>query len=66
MQFVVNDVKVGDRVLPADSLAVYHIFDAHKDPSVYKQPETYDPSRFERGEASKPHEYLGWGSGRRA
>ncbi|KAI8711753.1 hypothetical protein NCS52_01439600 [Fusarium sp. LHS14.1] len=61
-------VSIGDTdfVIPKDSLAVYSVEDAHMDPSVYRGPLEWDPSRYDksRDEGSKsPHSFLGWGSG---
>lgn len=45
----------------------YHLADIHNDPSIYRDPDKWDPSRYlpERAEDRKvPYGYLGWGAGR--
>ena len=57
----------GDEVIPVDAFVTYHIGDVHLDPSVYKDPKKWDPSRYlpERAEdKKKPMAWLGWGLGR--
>jgi cytochrome P450 len=58
---------VGDEVIPPGAFVTYHIDDIHLDPTVYKDPEKWDPSRYlpDRAEdKKKPLSYLGWGVGR--
>lgn len=58
---------VNDEVIPPGAFVTYHIADAHLDPTIYKDPETWDPSRYlpDRAEdKKKPLSYLGWGVGR--
>ena len=62
-------------ILPPGAYATYHLFDAHRDPSLYPDPETWDPSRWlsaaespsspRSTEAARaPLAFLGWGGGR--
>jgi cytochrome P450 len=54
-------------ILPAGAYATYHLLDAHRDASIYSEPEVWDPSRYDasRAEDKKaPLAYLGWGAGR--
>ncbi|KAM0559911.1 hypothetical protein ACHAPJ_003861 [Fusarium lateritium] len=58
--------------IPRNSLAVcrpIHVYlseDAHMDPQIYRNPSTWDPSRYSQ-EGSRneepPYSYLGWGAG---
>lgn len=63
------DIAVGNsgECVPRGAYAVYLHGNSHRDPSIYKDPETFDPSRYfdDRAEDRKqPHGYIGWGSGR--
>ncbi|KOS17803.1 Cytochrome P450 [Escovopsis weberi] len=54
-------------VVPPDAFVLYAFHDIHFDPSIYKDPYKWDPSRYLDGEQddkkAPPHSYLGWGSG---
>ena len=58
--------KGGEKV-PRGAYVVYALADVHLDPSIYPEPETWDPARYlpDRAEDKKvPLGYLGWGAGR--
>jgi cytochrome P450 len=58
---------VGNEVIPPGAFVTYHTDDIHLDPTVYKDPEKWDPARYlpDRAEdKKKPLSYLGWGAGR--
>jgi cytochrome P450 len=63
------DIPIGNtgECVPKGAYAVYLHGNSHRDPSIYKDPETFDPSRYfaDRAEDKKEqHAYIGWGSGR--
>lgn len=58
--------KTGE-IIPADSFAIFLIDEVHMNPDIYRDPYTWDPSRYlpDRAEDKKqPFAYLGWGAGR--
>ena len=60
-------IDVGDEVIPNGAFVAYHLGDIHLDPTIYKDPEEWDPSRYlpDRAEdKKKPLSWLGWGAGR--
>ena len=62
-------VRVGDTgaEIPAGGFAAIHWQDMHMDPQIWKDPEQFDPSRYERGEQNaKPYAFLPWGRGKHA
>lgn len=57
----------GAEVIPPGSFPIYHVADAHRDPAVWAEPDTWDPARYlpDRTEdRRKPRIYQGWGVGR--
>jgi cytochrome P450 len=64
-----KDIPIGvnGEVIPPGAFVTYHLGDIHLDPTVYRDPEKWDPSRYfpDRAEdKKKPLSYLGWGVGR--
>jgi cytochrome P450 len=64
-----QDLPIGNtgEVLPKDAFAIFWVGSLHQDPSVYPNPEKFDPGRYlpDRAEDKKvPHGYMGWGMGR--
>jgi len=63
-----KEIELGNgEVIPPDAFVAYHLGDVHLNPSIYSEPEKWDPSRYlpDRAEDKKmPHGYVGWGSGR--
>ena len=64
-----KDTPIGSTgmVIPKGSYATYIFDDAHQNPGLYPDPDTWDPSRFlegRSGEKKTHHGYLGWGAGR--
>lgn len=59
-------LKVGDAVIPPNGIAVWRFAESHLDPSIFPDPECFDPSRFEEENLSRlpPNAFVGWGSGR--
>lgn len=57
----------GKEVIPPNAVVTYAIADVHQDPSVYLNPDTWDPTRYLPGreeDKKTPHGWLGWGAGR--
>lgn len=58
-----NDMEI----IPPNAVVTYAIADVHQDPSIYLNPEIWDPTRYLPGreeDKKTPHGWLGWGSGR--
>ncbi|XP_023211958.1 cytochrome P450 4C1-like [Centruroides sculpturatus] len=41
-----SEMKIGNYVLPANSTLIISIYGIHHNPSVYENPEVFDPDRF--------------------
>ncbi|KAF2464350.1 cytochrome P450 6A1 [Lindgomyces ingoldianus] len=57
----------GHEVIPPNTFVTYATGDVHLDPTIYKDPEKWDPSRYlpDRAEdKKKTYGFLGWGVGR--
>jgi cytochrome P450 len=62
-----KDLPIGDEVVPNGAFLTYHTGDIHQDPTLYPNPEQWDPARHLDEDAlyrKTPHGYVGWGSGR--
>ena len=63
-----QDIPLGNgEVIPANAFATYAMADTLLNPSIYRDPEKFDPGRFlpDRAEDKKQeHAYIGWGVGR--
>ncbi|EAT33703.2 AAEL014019-PA [Aedes aegypti] len=64
---VLEDAQLGDRFIPKDSMANVHIFDLHRDPEQFPDPERFDPDRFlpENVEKRNPYAYVPFSAGPR-
>ncbi|XP_065086559.1 probable cytochrome P450 4ac1 [Ochlerotatus camptorhynchus] len=64
---VVDDAWFGDRFIPKDSMANVHIYDLHRDPEQFPDPERFDPDRFlpEQVERRNPYAYVPFSAGPR-
>ncbi|XPS91751.1 Sterol 14-alpha-demethylase [Ascochyta lentis] len=57
----------GMEVIPPNAVVTYATADVHQDPSIYPNPDTWDPARYLPGreeDKKVPHAWLGWGVGR--
>ena len=62
-----KDLQLGNEIVPNGAFVTYHLGDTHQDPSLYPDPEQWDPSRHLDENAKYrqvPHGFAGWGSGR--
>lgn len=65
---VVEDLEFNGYRIPKGWIALYMVNAAHRDPAVFKEPDTFDPDRFspERDESgSVPFSLVGFGGGPR-
>uniref|UniRef100_A0A182S621 Uncharacterized protein n=1 Tax=Anopheles maculatus TaxID=74869 RepID=A0A182S621_9DIPT len=62
-----EDTMFGDRMVPKDTLFNVHIFDLHRDPAVFPDPERFDPDRFlpENVAERSPYAYVPFSAGLR-
>ncbi|XP_023222837.1 cytochrome P450 4C1-like [Centruroides sculpturatus] len=61
------EMKIGNYVLPANSTLVISIYGIHHNPSVYENPEVFDPDRFlpEKYRNLHPYAFLPFSAGPR-
>ncbi|KAJ7731878.1 cytochrome P450 [Mycena metata] len=62
-----NDIALGGHTVARGDFLTYWVSEIHFDPSVYPDPFSFDPGRYDVGrEEDKrvPLAYLGWGAGR--
>lgn len=54
--------------IPKGTIVAIHIFDVHRDPKTYPNPEKYDPDRFlpENVQARHPYAYIPFSAGPRS
>ncbi|EAT32526.1 AAEL015370-PA [Aedes aegypti] len=64
---ILEDALLGDRFIPKDSMANLHIFDLHRDPDQFPDPERFDPDRFLPANVEKrnPYAYVPFSAGPR-
>ncbi|XP_059608583.1 probable cytochrome P450 4ac1 [Phlebotomus argentipes] len=64
---VTEDMKVDNETIPEGSIAHIHIFDLHRDPEQFPDPERFDPDRFlpENVEKRHPFAYVPFSAGPR-
>lgn len=59
--------KEGTEVIPTDAYATFAVRDIHRNPSIYTEPERFDPTRYLEGRAedkNKQYGWIGWGVSR--
>jgi cytochrome P450 len=61
----VRDARLGRRAIPAGSTVLVSVFGIHHDPRFHRDPETFDPARFQGGAGPAPFTYLPFGGGPR-
>ncbi|XP_067133088.1 cytochrome P450 4C1-like [Centruroides vittatus] len=52
-----SDLKVGDYILPAKSSLFINIYGIHHNPTVFENPEVFDPDRFLPEHCEKRHPF---------
>lgn len=64
---VIEPIEFNGYYIPEGWTALYWINVTHRDPAVYRDPDTFDPDRFspERNENSVPFSLVGFGGGSR-
>ncbi|XP_015127505.1 cytochrome P450 4C1 [Diachasma alloeum] len=65
---VAEDTKLKDYFVPRGTEVCVHVFDVHRDPHFWPNPDVFDPDRFspERSKGRHPYSYLPFGLGPRA
>ena len=61
-----ENLDFGGNVVPAGERLIYSIYLTHRDPAVWKEPDSFDPDRFSRGSKPPPFSYVPFGGGSRA
>ncbi|KAJ7262357.1 cytochrome P450 [Mycena rebaudengoi] len=64
---MVNAIDIGGKSIARGDFLAYLLGDVHFDASIYSDPYTFDPGRYEAGreeDKRAPFAYLGWGIGR--
>ncbi|XP_077295540.1 cytochrome P450 4C1-like [Arctopsyche grandis] len=54
---ILEDLQLRDYVVPAGTSCNIHIFDLHRDPVIYPNPEKFDPDRFLPENSAKRHPF---------
>uniref|UniRef100_A0A7N0TQD7 Cytochrome P450 n=1 Tax=Kalanchoe fedtschenkoi TaxID=63787 RepID=A0A7N0TQD7_KALFE len=62
---VLKDIEFGGYAIPKGWQVVWAMCITHKDGSIFPEPETFDPSRFENQVAAPPYCFLAFGAGPR-
>ncbi|XP_052860951.1 probable cytochrome P450 4ac1 [Anopheles cruzii] len=64
---ITEDTLFGERRVPKKTLFNVHIFDLHRDPDVFPDPERFDPDRFlpQNTEGRSPYAYVPFSAGPR-
>ncbi|KAL7111416.1 hypothetical protein ACP275_05G085900 [Erythranthe tilingii] len=62
---VLQDIELGGYIIPKGWQVVATTFLTHMDDSIYKDPSTFDPTRFEKQGATPPYSYVPFGEGPR-
>lgn len=64
---IIEDTFFGERFIPKGSIVNVHIYDLHRDASVFPDPERFDPDRFlpENVAGRSPYAYVPFSAGPR-
>lgn len=67
MRECTKECKVKDLTVPKGGVIFIPIYSMHRDPTIWPNPEKYDPERFSPGgkRSRDPYEYLPFGTGPR-
>jgi len=49
--------------LPIGTVIHFHIYDLHRDPDVFEEPERFDPERFMKNQQYNPFSYIPFSAG---
>lgn len=62
-----ESLRIGDVELPIGTQIHVHIFDLHRDPDQFHEPEKFDPDRFlpEQKDIRHPYAYIAFSAGPR-
>ncbi|XP_071440746.1 cytochrome P450 4C1-like [Hetaerina americana] len=62
-----EDLQMGEYLLPADTIIHIHVSNIHRNPSIYTDPDKFDPDRFlpEAVNARHPYAYIPFSAGPR-
>ncbi|KAJ8730960.1 hypothetical protein PYW08_002373 [Mythimna loreyi] len=66
-RFIIKDIVLAGRTVPKDTMVHVHVFDIHRNPDVYPEPEKFRPERFlpENTVGRNPYSYIPFSAGPR-
>ncbi|CAH0581130.1 unnamed protein product [Chrysodeixis includens] len=56
-RLLTEDVKVDDNIIPANTICNFNVFDIHRNPDVFPDPEVFIPERFLPENCANRHPY---------
>ncbi|KAL7292865.1 hypothetical protein TKK_0013539 [Trichogramma kaykai] len=64
---ITEDLQLKDFLVPAGTEVIFHLYDTHRDPNFWEDPDKFDPERFspERSHGRHPFSYLPFSAGPR-
>ncbi|XP_058809035.1 cytochrome P450 4C1-like, partial [Phymastichus coffea] len=67
MRYTRNELQLKNALIPADSHIMVHLYDTHRDPHFWQQPDRFDPDRFlpENSRNRHPFAYIPFSAGPR-
>lgn len=63
---VVQDMPIADKIVGRGAFLAYNIADVHLNPSIYMDPQRFDPDRYAEGreeDKKSPLSFVAWGAG---